>query len=272
MLLLRGAGVIFIARRSARRRRMALSVRDNANPGPAEGLPPSLSPSDSLRDHIFASANARPASRLSARLGRNSKAQTRARSAWLRAGATIKRREHPRLPNDHAPPARVSCGDGQTRESGNGPCAGAAVRAHRERTHRIIPSGRQPLVDNRVAWANNALEECRLLGVATARRPPHHGARAAASRRSARADRPQGAAPIPRVSRVPKAAARAPDIDEETDSMRTPEEHIEYGYGMIRKELKAELIQQVKACSPGFLRVLVSNCSVAMGYGVRRCR
>jgi restriction system protein len=54
------------------------------------------------------------------------------------------------------------------------------------------------------------------------------------------------------------------------DTDQSPLEMIESGYGSIRAELAANLIDQVKACSPAFFEQLVVDLLVAMGYGGSR--
>src|SRR5207249_456326 len=49
-----------------------------------------------------------------------------------------------------------------------------------------------------------------------------------------------------------------------------PQENIEVGYQRIRKELSAELLTRIKACSPSFFERLVVELLLKMGYGGSR--
>jgi len=49
-----------------------------------------------------------------------------------------------------------------------------------------------------------------------------------------------------------------------------PQENIEVGYQRIRKELSAELLSRIKACSPSFFERLVVELLLKMGYGGSR--
>jgi restriction system protein len=49
-----------------------------------------------------------------------------------------------------------------------------------------------------------------------------------------------------------------------------PQENIEVGYQRIRKDLSAELLTRIKACSPAFFERLVVDLLLRMGYGGSR--
>ena len=49
-----------------------------------------------------------------------------------------------------------------------------------------------------------------------------------------------------------------------------PQENIEVGYQRIRKQLSAELLTRIKACSPSFFERLVVELLLKMGYGGSR--
>ena len=56
-------------------------------------------------------------------------------------------------------------------------------------------------------------------------------------------------------------------IESKNDNDQTSEESIEKNYQQIRKELAAELLQQIKENSAAFFEKLVVNLLVSMGYG-----
>jgi restriction system protein len=52
-----------------------------------------------------------------------------------------------------------------------------------------------------------------------------------------------------------------------SDKKQTPEDLLELGYEEIQAQLKQELLQQVKSCSPRFFEHMVVELLVKMGYG-----
>lgn len=56
----------------------------------------------------------------------------------------------------------------------------------------------------------------------------------------------------------------------ETASAQTPEDAMAVAYRRVRKNLEAELLEQVKASSPVFFERLVVDLVIAMGYGGSR--
>ncbi len=50
----------------------------------------------------------------------------------------------------------------------------------------------------------------------------------------------------------------------------TPEEHLEYGYEQIRKQLVGDILDEIQKCPPEFFERLVVELLVAMGYGGSR--
>ena len=56
----------------------------------------------------------------------------------------------------------------------------------------------------------------------------------------------------------------------ETAAEQTPEDAMAVAYQRVQKSLEAELLEQIKAASPGFFERLVVDVLVAMGYGGSR--
>lgn len=56
----------------------------------------------------------------------------------------------------------------------------------------------------------------------------------------------------------------------EAASIQTPEDAMAIAYQRVRKNLEAELLEQIKAASPAFFERLVVDLVVAMGYGGSR--
>jgi restriction system protein len=144
-----------------------------------------------------------------------------------------------------------------------------------EERAQLLPSGTAPLFDNRVGWARTYLKQAGLLRSAKrgtfqitergrqllAKNPKQIDAglldqyeefRAFRSRRRERTETnvtPQEPEPI-------------------TD--QTPEDALAAAYVKLRKNLEAELLEQVKTASPAFFERLVIDLLVSMGYGGSR--
>jgi restriction system protein len=135
----------------------------------------------------------------------------------------------------------------------------------------LIPSGRQPLFYNRVAWAKTHLKAAGCV------ESPKRGVYRITERGQQLLDDEPDRVGLGHLKQYPEYQEfRKPKKEDdaepapEEDSSMTPEEHLEYGYRMIRDELAAELLRQVKECSPGFFESLVVELLLAMGYGGSR--
>lgn len=138
---------------------------------------------------------------------------------------------------------------------------------------QLLPSGRQAVFTNRIAWAKAHFKRAGLLestgwGIY---RITDLG-RKVLSETPARID-------LKYLDRFPghrefrtsqKKTVTVEPPPGGTDSTMTPQEHIALGYQLIREELATALIQKVKACSPEFFEQLVVDLLVAMGYGGSR--
>ncbi len=69
--------------------------------------------------------------------------------------------------------------------------------------------------------------------------------------------------------RSPKAQDEAAQIAD-TETVQTPEEILQGSYQSLQAELAEEMLQRLKACSPGFFERVVVDLLVAMGYGGSR--
>jgi restriction system protein len=141
-----------------------------------------------------------------------------------------------------------------------------------ERT-QLLPSGKQSLFTNRVAWAKSHLKQAGLV------ESPRWGVYCITTRGTALLCEVDGPITMKVLSQFPeyqefrakKAVAELDSAKEPTsaDEM-TPEEHIEYGYRQIRQKLSIEILDRIKKCPPDFFERLVVDLIVAMGYGGSR--
>jgi restriction system protein len=137
----------------------------------------------------------------------------------------------------------------------------------------LLPSGRQRVFDNRVAWAKVYLQRAGLL------ESPRRAVfvisglgRQALNSNPARIDiRFLEQFPQFKEFRYGKKEQEVEDSSAATiQSEATPEEVLESGYQRIRSELATELLQRVKGASPQFFEQLVVELLLRMGYGGSR--
>ena len=149
----------------------------------------------------------------------------------------------------------------------------------------MLPSGTAPLFDNRIGWARTYLKQAGLLespkrgwfkitnrGLEVLARAPERidgnlldefsEFRAFRARRKDPPSEPPRES-IPAVLNVNQSSNASP-------SDQTPEDQLASAYRRLRRELEIELIEQIKASTPGFFERLVIDLLVAMGYGGSR--
>lgn len=142
-----------------------------------------------------------------------------------------------------------------------------------ERT-QLLPSGGQPIMANRVAWAKTYLKKAGLVD------QPKRGY----VQLTTRGEQVVKSAPAridikfleqfsefvafrdnQETSEPTQQAIPVPAVQNET-----PEELIEGGARAIRKDLAEEILQRIKGCPPSFFEHLVVELLVKMGYGGTR--
>lgn len=138
----------------------------------------------------------------------------------------------------------------------------------------LLPSGRQAVFNNRVAWAKVYLQRAGLLA------SPKRGHFQIAPRGlEVLATKPQRV-DIKLLDQFPefvefrtkKDTTDHEQTETETTSTdhETPEEALEASYSRIRTDLAADLLERVKKTSPAFFETLVVELLVKMGYGGSR--
>ncbi|MBI3864908.1 MAG: restriction endonuclease [Planctomycetia bacterium] len=139
-----------------------------------------------------------------------------------------------------------------------------------EECQRLLPSGQQTIILNRVSWARTYLKKSGLV-ISTSRgrvKITDEGRRVLA----------QTPAKIDThfLSQYPSYVefkqTRRTESREDADVVpaeadQTPEEAIEAAYRDLRAALADEVLERVRACSPQFFERLVVELLVAMGYG-----
>ncbi len=142
-----------------------------------------------------------------------------------------------------------------------------------EEKNALLPSGRQGIFVNRIAWAKAYLQQARLLDT------PERGHFTITDRgREALKDAPERItinflqkfpefAEFRTPTKKPKGPQTEPSTEEEE---RTPEETLEAAHLRLRADLAAELLGRVKTSSPRFFEHLVVELLLKMGYGGSR--
>lgn len=136
----------------------------------------------------------------------------------------------------------------------------------------LLPSGQQPLFDNRVGWARTYLKKSGLLAT------PKRGFFEITEQGRNVANQSLIEIDVKFLSQFPEfinfknskkqEEEVSSEIEENFDI--TPQESIELGYQKLRKELETDLLNRVKNVSPDFFERLVVNLLVGMGYGGSR--
>jgi restriction system protein len=183
----------------------------------------------------------------------------------------VDKREIPDFQSIMLPLLQVAA-DGATRSSAE---LRAAIADHFSLTAaqlaELLPSGKQPVFNNRVAWASFYLRRAGLL-----ERPSRGHYRISAEGKKVLQD------PPPRINiafleqfapfkafkdKLPKGGTRVnpPGPDDET-----PEEKLESAHQRIQSDLIGELLEQIRNCTPQFFEKVVVELLVKMGYGGSR--
>lgn len=148
----------------------------------------------------------------------------------------------------------------------------ARFRLSDEEKKALLPSGRQEVFSNRVAWAKVYLQHAGLLDA------PQRGQFKISERgQAALRDAPERIT-ISYLQRFPefaqfRATRKQKDAATETapdEEARTPEEILEAAHLRLRGDLASELLSRVKRCSPQFFEHLVVELLLKMGYGGSR--
>lgn len=136
----------------------------------------------------------------------------------------------------------------------------------------LLPSGRQPIIENRVGWARTYMTKAGLL---ESTRRGHFrinsGGLEVLSRDPVKIDLTllRQFTSFVEFQRMRKDNDDDTPLEEQEDS-RTPRELLEYGHQRIRRDVAQEVLDSVKLCSPSFFERLVVELLVKMGYGGSR--
>lgn len=140
-----------------------------------------------------------------------------------------------------------------------------------EERKELLPSGQQPIFDNRVGWARTYLKKARLI------ESDKRGTQRISERGLDVLKNPPERIDVKFLDQFPEFIAflnlrrDAGDEEETEDSnSKTPEELLEENFTAIQTDLAQDLLEKIKSCSPAFFEKLVVDLVVGMGYGGSR--
>jgi restriction system protein len=141
-----------------------------------------------------------------------------------------------------------------------------------EERRDLLPSGIQPIFQNRVGWAKTYLKKAGLVDT------PRRATITITNRGLETLERNLDSINVKFLRQFPEFVEfqTAKQVEGETEreeetteeqSIQTPEETLEEAYQKIRKSLAQDLINRVKTLSPAFFERVVVELLVRMGYG-----
>jgi restriction system protein len=141
-----------------------------------------------------------------------------------------------------------------------------------EECNELLPSGNQPLFNNRVGWAATYMKKAALL------EPTRRGYFRITDRgKNVLSQNPQeiNVKFLEQFPEVIEFRQRKKDKDEKHDikpppTTETPEEALEGAYQTLQDGLASDLIQSIKKCPADFFERLVIDVLIKMGYGGSR--
>ena len=137
----------------------------------------------------------------------------------------------------------------------------------------LLPSGNQPIFDNRVGWARTYLKKALLI------ESPKRGIFKITSRgMDVLAEKPEAITAnylkrfdeFQEFQNVNKTDSDDNEEQFSEDSSATPIELFEKSYKKLRNDLKVEVLEQILGCSPFFFEKLVVDLLINLGYGGSR--
>ncbi|MEP6474106.1 MAG: restriction endonuclease [Gemmatimonadota bacterium] len=149
-----------------------------------------------------------------------------------------------------------------------------------EERQKLLPSGKIPVILSRVGWALSYMKQARLV------EPVKRGVYKLTDRGREVLASNVSSIDADYLERYPefrdfqnRTRESAPEATSSSDAgpgaeppaiVRSPEEALEAAYSLLRSTLQAELLDSVKAGTPGFFEELVIDLLVKMGYGGSR--
>ncbi len=141
-----------------------------------------------------------------------------------------------------------------------------ALRLSSEERARMLPSGNQTVLSNRLNWARSYLSKAGLIEL------PRRGYCRATDRGRELLAEGVGEIDVGVLDRYPEFTAwrnqqKAEQLVEPAQARESPEEVIASSYEMLNSELAREIVERVHSFSPAFFERLIIDLLVRMGYG-----
>ena len=133
-----------------------------------------------------------------------------------------------------------------------------------EERAKLLPSGTQTVIYNRVGWARTYMKKAGLLTI------PRKGYFQITERGVELLDKKPEQINVKLLNQFDEFKSfrekhKEKTVAPDTDNFGTPEEALEYGYQKIVENLSEEIIAKLKECSPSFFERLVVDLLVTMG-------
>lgn len=135
----------------------------------------------------------------------------------------------------------------------------------------LLPSGKQPIFNNRLGWSRTHLKKAGLLEY------PSRALFRITSRGIDLLKQQPSTINVALLKQFPEylefiGATNQNGVEvtiasDDNSNQETPEETLEYAYQRIRKTLAQEILEKIRSCSPAFFEQLVVELLVKMGYG-----
>jgi restriction system protein len=132
----------------------------------------------------------------------------------------------------------------------------------------LLPSGKQPIIQNRIGWAWTYLKKAGLL------ESTQRGSVGITDRGKKVLSENPGMINVKYLRQFPEfldfqSATHQKDEGDIVinDSEGTPEENLEEAYSQLKSQVLSETISKIKSCSPQFFESLVVDIVVKIGYG-----
>lgn len=137
----------------------------------------------------------------------------------------------------------------------------------------LLPSGKQPIIHNRIGWASTYLRKSGLLSL------PQRGVIEITERGKKVLEENPSSINVKFLEQFPEFIEFRTISDDETTSESakpvdenpgTPEELLELSHAELKNQVLSEIVEKLKTASPQFFESLVVDTVVKMGYGGSR--
>lgn len=139
-----------------------------------------------------------------------------------------------------------------------------------EEREKLLPSGRQRIIENRVGWARTFLKKAEMIEY------PRRGYMRILERGKKYLEQKPTSLTAKDLKKWPEFEKnwkvngerhREEGEKDEINEDSTPEEQMEYAFDQLSSSLESDILDQIKSCNPQFFEKLVVHLLLRMGYG-----